>query len=269
MSKHHEDIIMKAIMELFKGDAVKFFGLDTEIVSATRTELLNIITQKNIDDWVLTTADGSFLHLEFQSTYDKKDISRFMVADAMLYHKEYKPIKTIVVYSADVEESITTISAGSINYSIEAFYMKKLDGDNTYATLKAKIDAGEPLTKQDIMSVVFLPLMKNSVDRVIRIEQSVELSKEISRKEEQDQIQAMLYMLAEKFISNKETLRKVKEMMTMGAIAEMIRDDERIAIAKKMLQDGVGISVISKYTGLHESIIREMQAKADSMEVAV
>ena len=56
----HEDIIMKAVMELFKGDAVKFFGIDKRIVSAARTEMSQIQVQKNINDWVLLADDDTY-----------------------------------------------------------------------------------------------------------------------------------------------------------------------------------------------------------------
>jgi hypothetical protein len=65
--------------------------------------------------------------------------------------------------------SSTLLNAGSLHYSIEAFYMVKLDGDESYEKLKAKVNTGEPLTKQDLMSIVFLPLMKNSVDKGTRL----------------------------------------------------------------------------------------------------
>ena len=108
---------------------------------------------------------------------------------------------------------------------VDTFYMSKLDGDETYKNISAKIDAGEQLTKQDLMSIVFLPLMKNSVDRLTRIEQSMELSKKLSGNDEQVQIQAMLGLLAEKFIKDPEQLKRLKGMMSMGIIAEMIRED--------------------------------------------
>ena len=98
-----------------------------------------------------------------------------------------KPVKTIVVYSADVEKTITTLDAGSINYSIEAFYMSTIDGDKTYADLKTKVEAGEPLVKQDLMSIVFLPMMKNSTDKFTRFEQAINLSKELPVVDEQAQ----------------------------------------------------------------------------------
>ena len=65
--------------------------------------------------------DETLVHFEFQSTYDKNDLIRFMVSDAMLYFKEQKSIRTIVVYSADIKETATTLDAGSINCQTDAF----------------------------------------------------------------------------------------------------------------------------------------------------
>jgi predicted transposase YdaD len=250
---------MKSIMELFKGDAVKFFGIDVKVVSATRTELSHINIQKNIDDWVLLTEDDSFIHLEFQTTYSTDDLARFMVSDAMLYYKERKPIKTIVVYSSDITDTITTLDTEAIQYQVNAFYMTRLDGDRTYSDIKAKIEAGIKPTKQDLMSIVFLPLMKNSVDKITRIEQAIGLSKELKDHDEQLQIQAMLDLLAEKFIRDKEILSRIKEMLNMGAIAEMIKRDDMIDVAKKALIEGASIEFVMKITDLDVETVSQLQ----------
>ncbi|MDR1688608.1 MAG: hypothetical protein LBS21_08370 [Clostridiales bacterium] len=292
---------MKSIMELFKGDAIKFFGIDKKIVSVERTELTHKSVKKT-DDWMLITEDDTYIHVEFQTTYSKEDLSRFMLSDAMLYHREGKPIRTIVVYSAEIKDTITTINAGALQYGVEAFYMVKMDGDKAFEEIKAKIEAGAGLTKQDLMSIVFLPMMKSKDDKVKRLERSIMLSKEIKTEPVQTQIQAMLEMLAEKFVDDEKELTRLKGMMKMGVIFDMIREDLReelrdeitnkvrneitdeisskvrneitdeitnksaVETAKIMIEDGAGISTIAKYTRLSESRIREL--KADMAEAS-
>jgi len=261
-------------MELFKGDAIMFFGIDKKIVSGTtlsrevRNELTHIHIQRNINDWLVEAEDGTFLHFEFQSDYNEDDLSRFMVTDAILYKQKRKPIKTIVVYTANIKETATTFDAGSIQYSVDAFYMSTLDGDKACADVKAKIAAGEPLTKQDLMSIVFLPMMKSNADKVSQFEQAISLSREMADEDAQMQVQAMLQLLADKFVKDENILRKLKEMLSMGAIAEMIRDDavkERDSeIAKNMLKEGYSVKSICRITGLDEEIIRKMQAEIEA-----
>ena len=265
MSTQVEDVVWKNIFELFKGDAVKFFGINTKIVASARTEFSHIPVQRKTDDWLWETDEDSFLHFEFQSEYRKKDLSRFMVSDAILYHNTGKPVRTIVVYSADVKETITTLDAGAIKYNVEAFYMYALDGDKTYAEIKAKVDAGEPLTKQDLMSIVFLPMMKNSVDKAARFEHAINLSKEIPAENERLQIQEMLKRLAEKFIKDADTIQKLRELIGMGLINEMIANDaktlEKKDIAKNLLRKGLSVELISETTGLDEPTVLSLQSE--------
>jgi predicted transposase/invertase (TIGR01784 family) len=255
-------------MELFKGDAVKFFGIDAQIVAPARTELSHIPVQRNTDDWLWRTDDDSFLHFEFQSDYNKNDLARFMVSDAMLYFKEGKPIKTIVVYSAEIKDTITTLDIGAIQYNVEAFYMSALDGDKTYDDIKLKVEAGKPLTKNDLMSIVFLPLMKNSIDKTTRFEQVAMLSTDLTGAGEQAQVQGMIGLLAEKFIADRADLKRVKELMNMGIIFEMMREDgvkegaieSAIKIAKNLLKKGSTIEFVAEVTGMGEAEIRDLQA---------
>ena len=263
MSKPIEDTVMKNIMELFRGDAVKFFGINKRVVSSARTEFTHIPILKKIDDWLWELEDGSYLHIEFQSGYHIKDLPRFMISDAILHYQTGKPVKTIVVYSADIENVVTALDADAIKYKVDAFYMSALDGDKTYADIKAKVDAGESLTKQDLMSIVFLPMMKNSVDKTTRFEQVILLSKEITAKDEQAQIQAMLQLLAEKFVADQEILRRLKEMISVGIIAEWIKDDATRDLAKNALREGLAIEVILKITGLDEPTILELKSELE------
>jgi len=74
----------------------------------------------------------------------------------------------------------------------------------------------------------------------------------------------MLALLAEKFINDEERLRRLKELINMGVIAEMIREDRDIEIAKKAILKGLSIDTISDITGLDESTIQDLQSEMAS-----
>jgi len=105
--------------------------------------------------------------------------------------------------------------------------------------------------------------MKNSVDKATRIEQVIRISKEIDVKEEQLQIQAMLNMLAEKFVKEQSRLSKIKEMLNMTKIGEMIREDKAIEIARKALREGADVAFIAKITDLGENAILSIQKELE------
>jgi hypothetical protein len=93
----------------------------------------------------------SEIYLEFQTTNKSDDIKRFMAYDALPAYKENKIVKTVVVYSSNVKSAATTLDLGSTNYNFNACYMCDVNGDK--------------LTKQDMISFGFLPLMKSKKDK--------------------------------------------------------------------------------------------------------
>ena len=75
----------------------------------------------------------------------KEDIKRFLYYDASLFYKEKRKIRTVVIYSADIENVETYIDGGTIKYEVEAFYMKDLNGDQKLEMLRNKIKRKEHL----------------------------------------------------------------------------------------------------------------------------
>ena len=65
----------------------------------------------------------------------------------------------------------------------------------------------------------------------------------------------MLGLLVEKFVKDPDELKRLKELMSMGVIAEMIRDDAIKDVARKLLMRGISVEAISEDTGLDKSII--------------
>jgi hypothetical protein len=144
--------------------------------------------------------------------------------DASLFYKEKRKVRTIVIYSSDLENVEETVDAGTIKYQIEPFYMKALNGDEKYNYLKSKIENNEQLTEEDILNLTFLPLMSGSDNRTERAVKGIELAESIKNMETKMISLSMLYALFEKF---GDTLSKnrLKEAIRMTEIGKMIRDE--------------------------------------------
>lgn len=219
-----EDVIFKKAMEFFKDNAILFFGLDTKILTPAETEIKNIEIKTNYADYLFYTEDGNYLHFEFQSTDKPYDLKRFLYYDASLYYKEGRQVKTIVIYSSDINSVSTDLDAGTIKYSVEAFFMNKIDGDSTLNILKNKIQTSSPLTGQDILALSLLPLMRGTETKSMRLIESIELSNNITDNEQKLQCQSILYALLDKF-GDDEAKKRFKEVISMTDIGRMIYED--------------------------------------------
>lgn len=219
-----EDTIMKKAMEYFKDHAIKFFGIEEKIIAPAVTELKNIEIKTNQMDYLFYTEDGGYLHFEFQTTNKKDDLSRFLYYDTSLYCKDKKKVKTVVIYSADIENTETYIDGGSVKYSVEAFYMNSLNGDERFDYLKEKIINGAHLTDEDIVNLTFIPLMKTKEDKNARIMKCIELADKIKIKEDKNKCTTLLYALFDKF-GDEVSKKKFMEVISMTEVGKMIFED--------------------------------------------
>jgi flagellar biosynthesis/type III secretory pathway protein FliH len=96
------------------------------------------------------------------------------------------------------------------------------------------VESGKPLTKRDLMSIVFLPLMRSEATKTERVKKSLKLTNQLPESDEQMQIQAMLILLGEKFL-NKDDFEKLKgELSILKMVQWFIEEGE-----KKGRQDGL------------------------------
>lgn len=188
-----EDSVLKKAMEVFQQSAVNFFSINTKIIAPAETELKNIEIKTNYMDYLFYTEDGNYLHFEFQTTDKKDDLKRFLYYDASLFYKGKRKVRTLVIYSSDIVDTEEYIDAGTIKYSVEAFYMKSLDGDKTQEYLFNKIKNKEQLTPKDILSLTFLPLMKSKISKEERVLESIKMAENIDNREIKLQSLSMLY----------------------------------------------------------------------------
>ncbi len=251
-------------MDIFKDNAVKFFGIDTKILFPAETEIKNVDIKTNYTDYLFYTEDGEYLHFEFQTTDKKDDIKRFLYYDASLFYKEKRKVKTIVVYSADIENVETFVDAGTITYNIEAFYMKNIDGDKKLQYLKSKIARNEQLTGEDIVSLSFIPLMRGKDTRSKRTLDSIELAGKIPEENDKLQCLSLLYALFDKF-GDAISKIKFKEMISMTEIGRMLREDGIKEGLKEGMKEGKADILIKQLIKKFKTLPEEYKKKLKSL----
>lgn len=194
-----EDAVMKSAMNTFTQSAVEFFGVKKRIIAPATTEIKNIEISSSFTDYTFYTEDGNYLHFEFQTTDKYSDLKRFLYYDASLVYRDNKNVDTIVVYSSEIDRVNTCIDVGSIKYSVEAFYMKSIDGDIIFDQLKSKVEKGENLKDIEMLSLTFVPLMNSKRSKGDRAIDSIKLASKIKDSNNKLESLSMLYALLDKF----------------------------------------------------------------------
>ncbi|MBP2032197.1 hypothetical protein J2Z42_000862 [Clostridium algifaecis] len=263
----YEDTVFKKAMEIFQQSAVDFFNINTKIIAPAEIEIKNIEIKTKYMDYLFYTEDGNYLHFEFQTTNKKDDIKRFLYYDASLFYREKRKIRTIVIYSSDIENSDECVDAGTIKYRVEPFYMKNINGDEKLEYLNNKICNKEKLTKDDILSITFLPLMNGEGSKSERAIKSLDLAENIKDRQSRLDCMSMLYVLLDKF-GDLSIKKKLKERISMTEIGRMIRDEGREEGRSEGKSELIIKQLIKKFKKLPDGYAEKIKTlSSDSLEV--
>jgi len=134
------DIIQKHVSGLFKDSALEFYGIKSApIKELINVELPVVEVKDSSTDYIFLLEDNSYLHLEFQTKYDKKDLVRFLAYDVRLYERDEREVVTVIIYSSEVKKAETYLEMGSTVYDPQKIMMSDYDGNNIYTELENKI----------------------------------------------------------------------------------------------------------------------------------
>jgi hypothetical protein len=218
-------------------------------------------------DYVFLLEDDTCLHFEFQSAYRKADLIRFAEYDLRLYEAEKRKIQTVVVYSADAGRADSSLDMGALVYSVRNIMMRDYDGDAVFAELEAKLKSERDLSDSDMLNLILLPLMKNSLPKRELAEKSIRLSQTISDKRKRDTCIASAAAFMSRYLSNYE-IDEILEALKMVDVWDRLLTreitKEKSEIAIKALKEGLPSEVIARLTGLDLETIEALQEQQES-----
>ena len=229
---NYEDLIMKRAMDVFAEDGLKFFGIDKKVKELGPTELV-VLESKNLHmDYTFLMEDDTYIHFEFQTTNKNiSDLRRFRAYEALLSHQTGKDVVTYVIYSSNIINVNDTLETGINKFKVNTISMASKNGDDVFKNVSDKISKGISLSKDDIISLSFSPIMGGQVSKLDRI----------------------LYAFANKFLSGKD-LERVKEELKVTELGKSLIDEGKkekaIEIAKKAILKGMDNETIQDLTDL-------------------
>ncbi|ABR34425.1 MULTISPECIES: hypothetical protein [Clostridium] len=258
---NYEDMIMKRAMDIFAEEGLKFFGIDKKVKDTGSTEIVVLEIKNMLMDYTFLMEDDSYIHFEFQTTNKGiEDLRRFRTYESLLNFQTGKDVVTYVVYSGDIKDPISEYYSGINSYKVNAISMANKDGDAIFNDIINKINDKEELSKQDIISLTFTPIMGGKLSKSDKIINAIRVVKDIDKDYRYD-VESILYAFASKFLEGKD-LEKVREEIKMTELGRSLikegklegklegKQENSIEIAKRAIKKGMSDELISELTEL-------------------
>jgi hypothetical protein len=157
------------------------------------------------------------------------------------------------MYSGKYESAENELDMGSIKYKVQQIFMIKYDGTKRYNEIKRKIEKEEPLTKKDLMDLVFLPLMRNEKSEEEVTKDVFELAIKIPDENQKEMVIGSLLGFSDSYVRD-ECLNELKEVIRMTKIGTSLFE-EGVEEGEKELT----IKILSKRFG--RRLTKELKAK--------
>lgn len=261
---HQEDLALKTAAQFFGGELLPLLGVKGVIKYIAPTETVKLESRQMYQDFNYAMEDGSWVHLEFESdSLTTRDLRRFREYEAAVSRTFGVAVVTYVICSSNVKRLKSELTEGINTYRVKVIRLKNRNSDLLFEQLKKKKALGEPLTKADLTPLLLSPLMSGSLDIEERIAESITIIQEAGAalsELEMEKMQAVLYVLADKFLSG-DGINRVKERIAMTKLGQMIFDDG----VKKGLEQGIEVLIQDNLEeGISEKrIIQKLQKKFD------
>ena len=273
----NKDIIMKILSQNYVDKSLNVYGLDLPKIKQVLSSNLPALKLNEMrSDNIFLLEDDTILIVEYESSDKKENLFKyghyaFRVAERYLelHGKLYKTV-IVVIYTSEVEKASSKLDLGAVQLSVQQVFLSAFDSKSMYQELSQKVVNGEPLTDDDVMRFIILPLtLKN--DKQKTVEDTVELAKNIKDEPKRAFIIAGILVSADKFI-DKEYSRQVGRWLTMTKIGQFFEEEKleyanerekkrTLEIAKNLFDDGIDILSIMKATGLNRAEIEQLESQ--------
>ena len=235
---------MKAAAQLMGEELLALMGLEGKIKRALPTEQVQLRTEDFFEDFNYEMEDGKILHLEFESdSLTKDDLRRFRVYEAVLSYQYKREVITCVLCTDRARKQMNQLENGLNCYHVRLICLKDWDADSLIREMEEKQQIN-CLEREELLRVILSPLMSGRLPQPERIRRSLVLlrgEQENQEKSELLKMQAVLYVLAEKFLQ-KEELEKIREEINMTRLGQMIFDDGMEKGIEKGIEQGLELA---------------------------
>ena len=221
-----EDLALKSAAAYFGDELIHWLGIRERALRAVPTEMVELETRHMYEDFLYEMENGMYYHFEFESdSISIEDLRRFREYEASTARIYNAPVVTYVICSSGGKKLRDSITEGINTYRVRLIRLKDANADLLFNRLGKK--SASVLTREDIIPLLFSPLMGGHSSQKERILQCIEVLRNAETIFPQNDIrkmEAILYIFAVKFLDDTE-LESIKEAVAMTKLGQMIWDD--------------------------------------------
>ena len=244
------DIVQRLMAEKMIGQIpLKALNFTTsEVKEILSTDLPDVQTKNEKADTLDLLEDGTYLHVEFQTTFKKHDSFRFARYVLDLYNK-YKDNKgfssflfqSVVVFAPPVNrKSVTTVfDIGAIQYKYFPIFLNEVSNEESYIQIidKIRLNPNVKLTNEEKMVILYRPLFNSDK---LEIEKSALLVvgdiQEMADESEKAMITGTLFVLVKKYLSKLGQEKIWEALVKMDIIKEKMEQRDKLFYTELLIE---------------------------------
>ena len=239
----NKDILTKSFGERLKGKSLGVYGLnDINVVDVLPTNLPAVEANELRLDNLFLLSTGEFAIVDYESEYSEESKCKYLGyiarVERRLYNdfKEYKPLKIIVIYTADVARGTTNpkMYMGDVRIDITEAFLIELDSKEIRDNLTQKIKKGERFTDEDLMKLVIYPLTyRGKAAKQKAVSEAIDIAEEIGDVRMVTDAMTGIFVFSDKVITKEDAFRirrRIRMTKFHQIIAEEIEEAVKVAV---------------------------------------
>ncbi len=232
------DIVQRFMAEKMVGQfPLKALSYESaKVKEVLSTDLPDVTTKDDKADTLYLLEDGTFLHVEYQTTVKKHDSFRFAGYVMALYNKFIDDkrfstfiFKSVVIYAPHIKRgSVNAIfDIGAMYYHYDPIFLNEIQQEESYIHIIDKIrqNPNVKLTDEEKMIILYKPLFNSSKEEIesdaILVVRDIQ---EIADELEKAKLTGTLFVLVKKYLSEQGQKRIWEALKQMDIVKEEIQE---------------------------------------------
>lgn len=230
IAHNNRDLVGKILSDTFREKSFAVYGLALPPVKeCLLTEFAEVKVTGRTADRLFLLEDGSYALIDFESKYLLRNKVKYLryitrVLDQYLGGKKEKEfrLRFIVIYMGNVKSAPSDFTTDCLSIRTEQAFLSHIDGDAEYQRILDRINSGAPLSDEDLMLLIILPLTYSQRKKqVSMIDKTTDIAAAIKEDEKRSFVLAGICIAADAFI-NKTQANRIGGLLKMTKVGRMI-----------------------------------------------